>query len=370
MSDNPRVPGHPSDVPSSRATGRNTDSPASPLNSGSANPIPSPSSSSTNKLLPRNIIIGALVTVITSTTVFYLTQYVTKKPEGNDFLITKEATTTAWKSYVGYENIYTENFFSLIKTSGDMGLDSQFKSIKKESEKFQKDVADLSSGKKIDKDLIKVLNRRLDNETRSMPVVEQYYKKIDSIFKSKGSPGEKKDALVNEMSRYSEFTKGFYERAINEIRIIAEILSKRYGEPFSMNDFAIVRMKPQITMTTDSVINMLRNVVIDSSGKIIRINNYTSLIKPDNVTGKWSSEGATITLSKNGKMNRLASDGSNVEGTWKIEKDKLIVLSTAHPDNRKIKTSFNIAELTANSFKIMLDEPPYNIYLMTRIIEK
>ncbi len=365
MPDNPRVPGHPSDVPSSRATGRITDSSTSSLNTGSTTPIPSPPVSSSSKIHTRNVIIGAIVTIITSTTVFYLTQYL-KKPEGDSFLTTKAATTAAWKSYMAYENIYTKNTLSLTKNARGISRDSLLKEIKKESDKFLKDVADLATGKNIDKDLIKAMNRRLDNETSSFPALEQYYKNLDRINKSNGSPKEIKDAWVNEMTRYSEYTKGSFERAVNDIQVIAETLSKRYGEQFSMNDFLVVQIEPQLTKTNDSVITVLRNIEIDSNGNVVQKVN-TVIVKEKDIIGNWDADGQLFTFDKNGKMAWVLGNGEKSTGTWKIEDNILRLDATLARTQQKGFWRFYVSNITENSLTLISAKDNTVIYYLVRI---
>ncbi len=366
MSDNPRVPGHPSDVPSSRAAGRTTDSSDSSMKAGPGSPMASPPVSSPNKIHTRNIIIGAVVTIITSTTVFYLTQNL-KKPEENRFSTTKEATTAAWRSYVTYENIYTKNTLSLSRNTVGVSLDSVLKSFKKESDKFQKDLIDLASGKKMDKDLIKAMNRRLDNEKSSIPVLEQYYKNIDRINNSKGSLKEKKDALVNEMARYSEFTKSFFERAVNDIQLIAETLSKRYGEQYSMNDFLIVQMEPQIVKTNDSVINVILNMEIDSNGNLVQKIN-TVIVKEKDIIGNWNADGQVFTFEKNRKMAWVLGNGDKTTGTWKIEDNILRLDGTLPRIKQKGSWRFYVSNITENSLTLISAKDNTVIYFLVRIV--
>ncbi len=365
MSDNPRIPGHPSDVPSSRAAGRIADSAGSSLNTGAAAPVTSPPVSSSNKIHTRNIIIGAIVTIITSTTVFYLTQYL-KKPEENIIYKTKEATTSAWKSYMAFENIYTKNTLSLTRNARGFSRDSLLKEIKKESDKFLKDVADLVTGKNIDKDLIKALNRRLDNETSSFPVLEQYYKNLDRINKTNASPKEMKDALVNEMARYSEYSKGSFERAINDIQVIAETLSKRYGEPFSMNDFLIVQIEPQLTKTTDSVINVLRNIEIDSNGNLVQKIN-TVIVKEKDIIGNWDADGQLFTFDKNGKMAWVLGNGEKTTGNWTIEDNILRLEAIFTRIKQKGSWRFYVSNITENSLTLISAKDNTVIYYLVRI---
>ncbi len=369
MPDNPRIPDHPSDIPSSRATGRINDLPASSSGSGPASSVPSTPVSSTNKIQTKNIIIGAIVTIITSTTVFYLTQYISRKQDGNQFSRIKEATTAAWRSYIGYENVYAKNTLSYQQTAQVEGRDAYLKGVKLESEKFQKDILDLQKRKFIDEDLLKTFRKRIDNEKNTMGMIENYFERIREIETGNLSLKEKKDTLTFEMIRWTNLYKGSFERAVNELKEITKILADRYGGTFSVDEFLVVQMAPQMMKSNDSLLNVLQNIVIDSSGNILRDKNYITGIDPENLAGKWSTEGATITLTKNRKMTWLVSNGSKAEGTWKIENDQLKIQATTYPEKRKANWTFNLTALSDNTFSIVLDSPPYNSYSLIRIIE-
>ena len=369
MSENPRIPDHHSDIPSSRHSGGGPN-PASPSQGNSYNPPPSQQSNMPqSKIHVRNLLIGALVTVFTSTVVFLITQYL-KKPETDTFLTTKQATSSAWSSYVGYENIYTSNSLSITKNSGLASLDSVLKEIKKESAKFQRDVEDLAKKKKIYDDLIKVLKRRLENEKTSMPVLEQYYANLDKINKSNAPAKEQKDALVNEMARYNDYVKGFYERAITDIQGLAEVLSKRYDQKFSMNDFLIVQLQPQFIKTNDSIINVLRNIQLDSNGLVIPPTTTTPVIvKTKDIIGNWNANGQVFTFEKNGKMVWIIGNGEKATGTWKIENNKLRLDGIIDGEEKKGYWIFLVSDITKNSFTIISEKDNTIGYGLVRIIQ-
>ncbi|MBI5856194.1 MAG: hypothetical protein HZB42_00985 [Sphingobacteriales bacterium] len=366
MADNPRFPDHHSDIPSSRHTG-GAPNPASPSQSNPYNPQPQNTAPPAKTHL-RNVLIGAVVTVFTSTVVFLITQYL-KKPEGSEFIRKKEATTAVWKSYIAYENAYTRNILSFQKTGQLEGREAYLKGVKKESEKFQKDILDLQKRKYIDEDLIKTFNKRLENEKNSVPLVEEFYKKLTEIEGSNKSIKEKKETITNEMIHWTITSNGMYERSTNEIKEIAKVLEDRYGGSFSMNDFLLIQMAPQLMKTNDSMIRVLQNVVMDSSGNIIENRNFASNVDPENLVGKWTVEGAVITLSKNRKMTWVVANGSKAEGTWKIENDQLKIQATTSPENKKVQWLFNLANITLNSFTMVFDGAPYNLYKLTRTLE-
>jgi hypothetical protein len=360
MSENPRIPGHPADVPSSRATGRITDQPASSSNTGSPAPPPVPPA---NKIHTRNIIIGAIVTIITSTTVFYLTQYLNKKNEGNDFLTLKEATTRAWKSYVAYENSYTENNLSFEKEIPENGLDAYLEGLKKESAKFQKSVQEIIKTKNIDKDLINVLNRRLESDKSSILKTEEYRNNLKQIALNKKSPEEFMQGFIKEQIRWNIYTKGNFERSVNDIKEIAKTLSETYGQPFSLDDFLIVQIFPRKMKTSDSVLNVLRNGphFADTSHVI-----YATHVDPKALIGNWLGSGHTILLNKNNTMSYQLSTGYKATGTWTIENNKLRLDEVGNDSKQKIVSFFRLADIRSNSFTLTRDESPFDTYNMVR----
>jgi hypothetical protein len=368
MSDNPRVPDHHSDIPSSRSSA-GVPNPASPSSGSGYSSPPQPQGNvPPTKTHLRNLLMGAAVTIITSTVVFFITQYL-KKPEGNESSKNKEATVAAWKSYIAYENAYTNNILSFQKTGQLEGRQAYLDGVKKESEKFQKDILDLQKRKYIDEDLVKAFSKKIENEKSYIPLIEEFYKKLTEIESSNKSLGERKEIITNEMIHWTVTANGMYERAVNEFKEIAKVLADRYGGSFSMDDFLLVQMVPQLMKTNDSLIRVLQNVVIDSSGNIISNKNFATNINPDNLVGKWKVEGAVITLAKNNNMSWLVANGSKAEGKWKVENDKLKMQATTTPGNNKVEWSFNLAEITVNSFTMALDSAPYNLYKLTRTLE-
>jgi hypothetical protein len=366
MPDNPRFPEHHSDIPSSRPSGE-TPNPVSPYSGSSYNPPPQ-SNVPPTKTHVRNLMIGAVVTIFTSTVVFLITQYL-KKPEGNEFQQKKDATVETWRSYVGYENAYFQNIMSYQNILQTEGRNAFLKALKAESEKFITDVQDLKKRKNIDDDLVKVFSKRIENEKASLPPVEQYYEKLNAIDAGNQSIKEKKDNITNEMIRFAGLNKGMYERALNDIKEIAKVLAGRYGGSFSMHDFLLVQKAPQLMRTLDSAIIIMQNVILDSSGQIIENRNFSKNVNRDNLVGKWTIPDAVITFSKNGKMSWLVKDGNTAEGTWKIVNDKLEIEATTTTDKKKIYWRFNLAHITINSFMMMMDSTPYNIYNLTRTLD-
>ena len=370
MSDNPRMPGHPSDMPSSRSSDSSSNTSASQYNTNSPSPYPPAPAHSSSNNQTRNIILGAVATIITSTLIYYLTVYQNRnKSEGNNRLEIKEATIEAWKSYKAYENTYTSNLFSFEKTANETNsFEPYFAGLNTESKKFVTDLTDLSKTKDIDKDLVKAFNRRLDNEKSTLEKANEYYERLKQVSKKNTGNFKKfKEDFVAEQIRYTQYYKGAYERAINDIQEIAKILSERHGQPFSMSDFLIIQMMPQRIKTQDSLINVLQHIDIDSNGNIVQQNFATNLRTKD-LEGNWNVDGDVVYLQKNSSLSWTLSDGKKATGNWKIVDDKLKIEAVITGSNEKVDWTFKVSNLTSSSFTISQNEPPYQQYDVTRIL--
>ncbi|NOT49781.1 MAG: hypothetical protein HOP10_00715 [Chitinophagaceae bacterium] len=356
MPDNPRGQDN-TDIPSSRSSAGMPHAAGSSHGGGYTPPPPAHSGSSPRV---KNIIIGSIVTIATSTIVFLITQNL-KKPDVD----VKQKTTAAWNSYVGYENIYTSNVMSLSKDSSLTSFDAILKAFRTESEKFQRDVSDLADEKNIDKDLKKVLLRRLENERASLPVLEAYYTNMKKIDTADMTMKERVTATADEMSRYNEHVKGLSERAVNDIKGIAEVLSKRYDQKFLMSDFLIIEMSPKFIKTTDSMVNVLRSIEFDSNGNLLT--EQVIIIKEKDIIGNWNADGAVFTFEKNGKMAWVIGGGQKATGTWKIEDNKLRLDGSIN-NSTKGYWLFNVTEVSENSLFLesVKDENIY--YSLVRII--
>lgn len=362
MSDNPRIPGHPSDMPSSRGPASqgsganpapyNPPPPVQPVNPGSNNHV-------------RNILIGALVTVVSSTIIYYLTVYQNrnKNDESNAYRV-KEASIEAWNSYMAYENIYTKNV--LVLDSSILDPFQLYGEVKKESDKFIKDVTELKQRKYLDKDLVKALDRRLENERNYIPQFEKFILKIGSLQKGTLPLEEKIEGQATEMSRWVSSYRGIYERAVNDIDELAKVLSDRYRHSFTITDFELVKRTPGKLRELDSVINILQNTRVDSSGNIILGISFARNVKPASFTGKWTTRGLDVTIGEDGKIFWTAPNGGEMAGTWKLENDKLRVKGVIKPSLDKVDWTFKLAYLQPNSFTMANDAPPFELYKMTR----
>ncbi len=363
MPDHPRGPGHPADMPSSRSS-ESTSKGSSQNNTYIPPPVPPP-------LYPpggyhtRNIIIGAIVTVLSSTVIYYLTVY-TNRSKTNDLdkFEMKEATVNAWKSFVAYENTYTKNSLVYQQNIRQTGVDEFLSALNTESGKFQKDVEDLAKTKNIDRDLIKALNRRLENEKTTMTEVQKYYGNLEKIGKSNQPDSLKRAAIINELDRWNGYYKSLYQTAVNDISEIAKTLSERYLQQFSMNDFLVIQMMPQVIKSNDSLINVLKGINPEPD---TAADNTTGMIDIKKIIGDWKDKADKLTLQEDHKMSYELSTGYKAKGGWTIENNELRLNEIGAAGKQKNTWYFKLSKIEMNSFTMTRDGPPFETYHFTRV---
>ncbi len=356
MGENPRGPGHPSDF-----------SPVRGAKEHSEQNVPRHHQTQGTLLSQqtKNIIIGAVVTILSSTIIYYLTIYQNRpgKSNANTYEV-KEATIDAWESYTTFENIYTKNLLQIDSVTQDPALLLQ--EIRRESERFRADVADLRKKKNIDPDLIKALDRRLDNEENYMPRFERYISNILSIQKDSASQLRKIHMQAAAMSQWLTIYRSIYERAVNDIREIAKLLSDRYRYSFDMNRFELMIRTPVQIKEMDSLITIMENSTEDEQGNIVLGIPFSRNVQAASLEGNWENAENEVQLMPGGNMEWRVSNGGQAIGTWEISNDRLKIQAVIHPENKKVSWVFRLAYITSGSFVLANEQPPYEIYRMKR----
>jgi hypothetical protein len=338
-------------------------------------PTPAPKSPNHPSNIARNIIVGAITTILGSTAVWFITNRgKNPKSEMEILLLTKDATTNAWKSYVTFENVYTKKSLSLINDmqTRTIGMDEFVTETERESDKFKTSITDLMTKPNIDKDFIDGLNSRLDNEKLTKPTLEKYAHFINALKDTNLTQDEKIKALQEEGVKWEAQSKGVTDRAITDIEDIAKTLSVRYGQTFAMTDFLVYNI---VMHQRDSLARITKtNAPNDSVKKIeapIIVENVKEIPPTTQlVTGKWIANppnGADIDFSKNGKFFwHVLSNGDHISGAWKLVKNVLNLYPMNEETGKKGQWAFNLSLFTANSFSMKLNIEPHNLYKLTR----
>ena len=364
MPDNPRMPGHPSDIPSSRFAEGNTGNAASghPGSSGNVPPAPPSQNSSSGSTQTRNIIIGAIATIVASTTVYYLTQYVNNKKSDSapTYEVKKEATINAWKRYVTIDNIYYKNILAL---SADKELLKNLDNYKietfAETENFINDAEKLIKEKNIDKTLIAMVDRRVAREKESKDRTTSFYDKLNSIKASNLSEGEKLERRTAESAAYLQYAKSLFQRSATEVEDLAKALTETYATTFNPYDVMVYADYKKIIQPA-----------IDTEEEADSAATYAQNINKQSLIGDWSDSGNKISLQENGNMSYSLISGDKADGKWKIENNKLRIDAVSCVSRIKSTWYFYLSNITGNSFTMKLSVSPFDIYHLIRVTGK
>lgn len=362
-------------------------------------PPPSGGGHTTTPVLVRNIIVGALTTILGSTTVYFITHANDKAAQATSslspaekLLVTKEVTGKAWKSYVAIDNVYYKNI-KVLQTSflENKNIGAYKEDMLKEAASFRKDVENILKEENLDESFSSLLNRRLDREKESMAKTSDYLDEVDRLMKSNLSMSEKQDRAREADKKYFDYAKSVLLRASNELEDLAKNLSDKYMQPFNVNDFNFYSEykknfgsgntgnpnpgnngngqtgntngdnqgpqqgnngeQLQQSGGTNPANNTIRNTA----------SNYTAR----DFTGTWEVSGAFIKLSSNGKMNWEMDNGDYAYGTWTYNNNKIEMKATSN-HGQKADWIFDLDHITPNSFVMRLQVQPYNTYYMVR----
>lgn len=374
MSENPRLPGGPSDGSSYRTDdGRVQHTNPTPVNVYNT-PANAPAPASGNSHL-KNLIIGSIITAVASISVYYATVYMNRTKDSNTAANEKTATKKVWQSFVAYENTYTRNLMTFEESFiRNANFDEYLGGLRTESAKFSKDLGDVIKLKDIDIDLVKAMNRRLENERVSLSKAEQFITNLQSILKDTTLSAKlSTEKYIMEQLRWNQEYKGMYERAVNDIREIAKTLSDRYGEKFSMDDLLILQMMPQKMKTNDSIIAILQNVVVDENGKVVRKADpdgydFVKTLTKKDIVGSWNADGNAITIKEDGKLIWVLPNGSKASGTWSINENLLVAKVLIENNRKKAEWHFYVSRPAANTFTLTNADPPNEAYHMVRLL--
>jgi len=367
MPDNPRNSGHPSDMPSSRTPDTTSGAGYSPPNYTPQPQEPTKGSCGNNQT--RNIIIGSIATIIASTSVYYLTQYInTRKSDSTpSSLVMKEATTNAWKRYVTMENIYYKaaigitDYKSMVvdEDNAFAVVDKFVAGLAREADIFKKDAAKIAKEKNVDPALKTMLNRRIDRQTEFIDLITAFVAKSKGIYNTTRDTVTRDKKINMATAALTYNMKLLYEKAATEIEELSKTLSATYAVPFDPNEVQIFSdYKKNISGP-----NSLDEEPIDTA-------SYLTNFDSRSLVGNWDDHGNKINLGNDNTFTYSLLNGEKAAGNWKIEQGKLR-LDAIHPSTKQqLLWFFRIKDITANSFTMTLNISPFDTYHLERVNNK
>jgi hypothetical protein len=387
-----------------------SDMPIPPLPPSSSSPgtNPTPVTHATN--MARNIAVSVISTVLGATLIYYLG--FKNDGGGDNTLLTKEATTKAWRSYVTIENIYYKHSVSILNDLQQSKKFGDFKeNIIRESDKFQRDLPEVIKAKNIDNTFVSMIQRRLENEKSTEVRIKDYLDNIQAILDKNLPANERQEKLEAEDKNWMAYSKGNRDRAVTDIEDLAKTLSDRYQTPFAMTDLLVYneikKEESGNTNPTDNNANKptkngpadpnantnddngknaantddnnrnnpndTKNNPGDAKVSVSRNddqNNKNIIVDEKLLEGQWDTKDAGIDLYKNGVMYWSTDNGDRASGTWKFSNNQLYMYPKA---SNKVAANttwiFNLSNVTPNSFTMTLAYKPFNTYYLIRSTE-
>jgi hypothetical protein len=360
MADNSRIPGSPSDMNTSRDTRQhysNTNPPPPPLQYPQGQSSPGPSSGNTQA---RNVIIGAIATIIASTTVYYLTQYVNnrKSESAPGYAEMKLGTINAWNRFVTIDNLY----YKSVKTLGAdkelvSNLDNFNTELFKLTDDYIKAVQSFIDEKNIDKNFLIMANRRIRKEKESLEKITTFYNSLKSIASSNLEDGEKYKKMFDVINKFQNYSRLDFELGALDLEELSKSLVTEYGFAFDPNAFLIYADYKK----------GLFNLVLTEEETHPDSSKATKNIDPVKLVGKWKDGESELELSKDGSMNYSLSTGIKGAGTWKIEDHKLRIDGTEEVTKQLSTQFYWLFDITKDSFVMKLNIPPYSEFNAVRL---
>ena len=346
-----------------------------------------------NSNMVRNIVTGAITTIIGATFVYFLNH----SGQNNDssstnYLEVKEATTKAWKTYVALENLEYKNTMLLAAHYKDMnGIDEFKEQLTKESNKFDDDMGDLLKTKNLDDAFSSLLKRRLDAEKEAMQKWNSFFTNYANIINTTQAGQEQTDKINAEYKKVQTSGELIVEKTKTEITDLSKSLAEKYGQPFAVTDLLLFqddKKKQETTADNNNNTNtgvqgnennpaLTNNNTNNNNPSDNTVNNYNKTnttntnytngpqVNARNLVGEWDTPGAVITLSSNGQMIWEMNTGQNTSGTWQFQNNQLYM---TYPNQYGVTGTFifNLYNVTANSFTMVLTTTPYYRYDLTR----
>lgn len=349
-----------------------------------------------NTAMVRNIIVGVATSVIGAATLYFLGINKTGQSTSakNSFLETKEATVKGWKSYVSIDNIEFQNLKSINNDfAKDMQIDNLKENYLKEIHKFQADLEMLLKDESMDNTFISMLKRRQEAEKDGEGKLTTYLDNLKAILSDNTmGANDKQQRLLKENQRFTNIAKGMLERNATEVESLAKTLNEKYGQSFDLNEFLaykdyksgntfananqtennISANNPQQDNATQPVSNIPTQPQTSQNDQYSTTNNQN--INPNTnkewnagiFAGDWNNEGGVLHLDNKGFIWKWNDGKETSQGGWYTPDMKKIHFTIQKGYNAGYSWTFNISDLTSNSFTMQLENYAQYTYHLTK----
>lgn len=353
------------------------------------------STPSPNAAMVRNIIVGVATSVIGAATLYFLGinksgQTTSAQPS---FLETKEATVKGWKSYVSIDNIAFKNIQSVFNDyKQDQQLDNFKEGYLKEVHKFMTDLEDILKAPGMDNSFTSLLRRRQETEKDGEEKFSVFIDNLKTIL-SDNTMGmeDKQRKVLQENQKFLNMVKGVTARNITEVEGLAKVLNEKYGSAFDLNEFISYKeYKSNYSNTTNNTADNTNSAIYpqqDNGSRPVstipaqpQTSQHDQFSTANNSSanqnagkewnagtfaGDWKNEGGMLHLDNKG-FTWTWNDGKETsQGGWYTPDMKKIYFNIQKGYNQGYTWTFNLSDVTANSFTMQLEnyaQYTYHLY--------
>ncbi|MBS1919035.1 MAG: hypothetical protein JST17_02170 [Bacteroidetes bacterium] len=342
-----------------------------------SHPPPSPnlpsqpsSISSHSATMMRNIITGVITTVVGAGALYLLKFNKSGDSQEASFLIVKEATTNAWKSYVSAENVFFNNMQTYQANYSTNGFDHYREATLGEFEHFKSDLKRIQSTKNLDPSFQSMLEQRLKINDESADKYRQYLDNYNDILKNTSDVTERNKKLDAETQRFIDARKERDQLFENSIDELCKTLTDKYSGSFAKTSLVMygqTNQTTQTTQTTNTNTNTGNNSGTDASITNNANNNSIAAASIDwrMLVGKWINGTDYLYQYQDGKMYYYFGNTDSTYGSWQLYNNQLYHYYNQYygAGNRWV---YNISNITGNSLSITLVDSPYTRYNFVR----
>ena len=322
--------------------------------------VPGSPPNTSNKVMVRNIITGVITTVVGATTIYFLGFHNSGGSGEAGFLVTKEATTNAWKSYVSAENVFFKNWGIYVANYSTTGFNHYKEATLVELMHFKSDLKKIMDTKNLDPSFISLLERRLKAKEEWENKYRKHLDNYEMLDKTITDPTEKANKLNEEIQRFLNETKELDQLFANEIDELCKTLTAKYAYTFTWADLLLYQHQPNQnnnkTNTGNTNTGNNNNSGTDAGG---------TAIDGKVLVGKWNSGANTLYQYEDGKMYYYFSNGDSTYGSWQLYNNQLYQYYNQYY-GAGYRYVYNLSSITPNAFSIALIDSPYTRYDFVR----
>ncbi|HVT83882.1 MAG TPA: hypothetical protein VHD35_01700 [Chitinophagaceae bacterium] len=312
--------------------------------------------------MARNIITGVITTVIGAGVLYLLKFNKSSDNSEANYLVVKEATTNAWKSYVSAENVFYNNMQTYQANYSINGFEHYKEASLGEFEHFKSDLKRIQSTQNLDPSFQSMLEQRIKINDESEDKYRQYLDNYNNISTSITDPTERNNKLNAETKRFIDERKERDQLFENSIDELCKTLTDKYSGNFAKNSLVMYQQNNQTGQTSSTNTNNTNN---NSGTDATTTNSSAASVDWRMLVGKWIEGSNYLYQYQDGKMYYYFSNGDSTYGSWQLYNNQLY-----HYYNQFYGAGhrwvYNISNLTNNALSITLVDSPYTRFDFVR----